>query len=84
MQEVMHHIRKAAPEAAATAACLEKSMRLVDAYIKVCPNSGDCSPYVMQSSDLISMGTCQGDSLCQEIIFRYYHDKNLNGIISGL
>lgn len=34
MQEVMHVIRKEAPEGAETAACLEKSMRIVDAYIK--------------------------------------------------
>ena len=42
MQEVMHKIRKAAPQGSAPAACLEKSMRLVDAYIKVCLDSDDC------------------------------------------
>ena len=38
----MHEIRKAAPQASETAACLEKSMRLVDVYIKVCLDSDDC------------------------------------------
>ena len=40
----MHEIRKAAPQAYAPAACLEKSMRLVDAYIKVCLDGDDCLP----------------------------------------
>jgi hypothetical protein len=40
----MHEIRKAAPQGSAPAACLEKSMRLVDAYIKVCLDDDDCFP----------------------------------------
>ena len=36
VQELMHEIRKYAPETSETAACIEKSMRIVDAYIKVC------------------------------------------------
>ncbi len=36
MQELMHEIRKFAPETSETTACIEKSMRIVDAYIKVC------------------------------------------------
>jgi len=31
----MHEIRKFAPEGPETAACIEKNMRIVDAYIKV-------------------------------------------------
>ena len=31
----MHEIRKFAPETLETAACIDKSMRTVDAYIKV-------------------------------------------------
>lgn len=38
----MHEIRKAVPQASETAACMEKSMRLVDAYIKVCLDSDEC------------------------------------------
>ena len=35
VQEVMHEIRKLAPESPETAACIDKSMRIVDGYIKV-------------------------------------------------
>ena len=35
VQELMHEIRKFAPEGPETAACMDKSMRIVDAYIKV-------------------------------------------------
>ena len=34
-QEVMHEMRKYVPEGPETAACIEKNMRIVDAYIKV-------------------------------------------------